>query len=310
MRAIASGVTVKTTRSVDVVASAMHQANEWPRDRHHQPAEPNEGHGPEVLYEVADHVATITLNRPHRRNAISVRMLQLLTRAVRSRPTTTANVRVVILTGAGKGFCSGLDIKDAMAGTGHRRAAGAVAGAASFLQTRNLPTVVLQEMDTPVICVLNGAAAGYGLDLALGCDLRLMAESAKLLPGFAKRGVVPESGGTWYLPRLLGWAKAAEISYLGRDLDAAESERIGLVNKVVPDDELEAVAAEWAGEIAANAPLAIRAMKRLFRHGQTEDFASHSHHVLLQTMQLFGTKDFQEGLVSFMEKRPPEFRGR
>ena len=83
-------------------------------------------------------------------------------------------------------------------------------------------------MDTPVIAVINGAAAGYGLDLALGADMRLMAESAKLLPGFAKRGVVPESGGTWYLPRLLGWAKAAEISYLGRDLDAAESERIGL----------------------------------------------------------------------------------
>jgi enoyl-CoA hydratase/carnithine racemase len=161
-----------------------------------------------------------------------------------------------------------------------------------------------------VICVLNGAAAGYGLDLALGCDLRLMAESTKLVPGFAKRGVVPESGGTWYLPRLIGWAKAAEVAYLGRDLSAAESEAIGLVNKVVPDDELMPLAREWAGEIAANAPLAVRAMKRLFRHGQTEDFASHSHHVLLQTMQLFGTKDFQEGLTAFMEQRPPAFRGR
>jgi enoyl-CoA hydratase/carnithine racemase len=180
----------------------------------------NEGHGPEVLYEVADHVATITLNRPHRRNAISVRMLQLLTERFLE-ADGDGNVRVVILTGAGKGFCSGLDIKDAMAGTGIGSGGGG--GGGSFLQTRNLPTVVLQEMDTPVICVLNGAAAGYGLDLALGCDLRLMAASAKLLPGFAKRGVVPESGGTWYLPRLLGWAKAAEISYLGRDLDAEES---------------------------------------------------------------------------------------
>jgi enoyl-CoA hydratase/carnithine racemase len=267
----------------------------------------NEGHGPEVLYEVADHVATITLNRPHRRNAISVKMLQLLTERFLE-ADGDGNVRVVILTGAGKGFCAGLDIKDAMAGTGIGSGGGG--GGGSFLQTRNLPTVVLQEMDTPVICVLNGAAAGYGLDLALGCDLRLMAASAKLLPGFAKRGVVPESGGTWYLPRLLGWAKAAEISYLGRDLDAEESERIGLVNKVVPDEELGALVAEWAGEIAGNAPLAIQAMKRLFRHGQTEDFASHSHHVLLQTIQLFGTKDFQEGLVSFMEQRPPEFRGR
>jgi enoyl-CoA hydratase/carnithine racemase len=121
---------------------------------------------------------------------------------------------------------------------------------------------------------------------------------------------VPESGGTWYLPRLVGWAKAAELCFLGRDVDAAEAERIGLVNRAVPDDELLAVAHEWAGEIAANAPLAVSAMKRLFRHGLTEDFASHTHHVLLQTLQLFGTKDFQEGLVSFMERRPPEFRGR
>jgi enoyl-CoA hydratase/carnithine racemase len=216
----------------------------------------NEGHGPEVLYEVADHIATITLNRPHRRNAISVRMLQLLSELF-AKADDDSDVRVVLLTGAGKGFCS-----------------------------------------------------GYGLDLALGCDMRLMASSAALLPGFAKRGVVPESGGTWYLPRLLGWAKAAEISYLGRDLDAAEAERIGLVNRAVPDAELMPLAHEWAGEIAANAPLAIRAMKRLFRHGQTQDFESHSHHVLLQTMQLFGTKDFQEGLLSFMEKRPPTFRGR
>jgi enoyl-CoA hydratase/carnithine racemase len=169
---------------------------------------------------------------------------------------------------------------------------------------------VLFEMDTPVIAAINGAAAGYGLDLALGCDLRLMGESSRLLPGFAKRGVVPESGGTWYLPRLVGWARAAEITYLGRDLDAAECERLGLANRVVPDGELLKVANEWATEVAANAPLAIRAMKRLMRHGLTEDFASHTHHVLLQTMQLFGTEDFGEGLTSFVEKRPPRFEGR
>ena len=181
----------------------------------------NEGHGPEVLYEVADHVATITLNRPHRRNAISVRMLQLLSELF-AKADDDGDVRVVLLTGAGKGFCSGLDIKDAMSGSGiGGTGGGGGGGGGSFMQTRNLPTVILQEMDTPVIAVINGAAAGYGLDLALGCDMRLMASSASLLPGFAKRGVVPESGGTWYLPRLLGWAKAAEISYLGRDLDAA-----------------------------------------------------------------------------------------
>jgi enoyl-CoA hydratase/carnithine racemase len=277
---------------------------------------PEDSPGPEVLYEVDGAIATITLNRPHRRNAISFRMLELLTEhftaAERDR-----RVRCVIVTGAGKGFCSGLDLQDAAAGTGIGGGAlgegdggGGDGGGAGLGNTRDLPTVVLHEMDTPVIAAINGAAAGYGLDLALGCDLRLIAESARLLPGFAKRGVVPESGGTWYLPRLVGWARACEIGFLGRDLDAAESERLGLANLVVADEDLLPTAQSWAGEIAANAPLAVQAMKRLYRHGLTEDFASHTHHVLLQVMHLFGTKDFAEGVNSFLEKRPPEFRGR
>lgn len=261
-----------------------------------------------VLYEVADHVATITLNRPHRRNAISVRMLNMLGDAL-AEADRSVDVRAIVLTGAGKGFCSGLDIKDAMSGTGI--GGGGSGGGVSMLQnTRDLPTSILFEIDTPIIAAVNGAAAGYGLDLALGCDMRILGESSRLLPGFAKRGVVPESGGTWYLPRLLGWAKAAEIGFLGRDLDARTAEEYGLANAVVPDDQLVDEARSWCAEIAANAPLAIRAMKRLYRHGLTEDFPAHTHHVLLQTMQLFGTKDFVEGISSFAEGRDPEFRGR
>jgi len=265
-----------------------------------------------VLYEVADHVATITLNRPHRRNAISVRMLDMLGDAL-TRADDARDVRAIVLTGAGKGFCAGLDIKDAMSGTGIGSAAMGESGgsAASILQnTRSLPTSILFEIDTPIIAAVNGAAAGYGLDLALGCDMRLLGESSRLLPGFAKRGVVPESGGTWYLPRLVGWAKAAEIGFLGRDIDAAGALELGLANAVVPDDQLVEEARSWGREIAANAPLAIRAMKRLYRHGLTEDFPAHTHHVLLQTMQLFGTKDFYEGIASFAEGRDPEFKGR
>src|SRR5579875_1471912 len=165
------------------------------------------GDQPEVLYQVAEHVATIQLNRPHRRNAISMRLLRELAEAFLT-ADRDPGVRAVVLTGAGKGFCAGLDIKDALAGTGIGSSG---AGTVTNLSTRDLPTTVLFEMDTPVICALNGAAAGYGVDLALGCDIRLAGTSSRILPGFAKRGVVPESGGTWYLPRLVGWAKAAEI---------------------------------------------------------------------------------------------------
>ncbi len=265
----------------------------------------------ECLYEVSDGIATITLNRPHRRNAISIGMLTELTGHLLEAERDSA-ARVVVLTGAGKGFCAGLDIKDAMAGTGIG-GGGQVnpgGGGALLMNTRDLPTVLLHEMDTPVIAAINGAAAGYGLDLALGCDMRIIDASARLLPGFAKRGIVPESGGTWYLPRLVGWARAAEISFLGRDLDAAESERLGLVNRVVPDGEALTTAREWAAEIAANAPLAIRAMKRLFRFGLSESFPAHSDHVLAALKELMATKDFQEGLSSFIEQRPPEFQGR
>lgn len=263
---------------------------------------------PEVLYAVDGHVATVTLNRPHRRNAISLRMLGELTARLQD-AEHDRDVRCVVLTGAGKGFCSGLDLQDAAAGTGIG-GSGSGTGSGGLGNTRDLPTVVLHEMDTPVIAAINGAAAGYGLDLALGCDIRLLARSAKLLPGFAKRGVVPESGGTWYLPRLVGWAKACEIGFLGRDVDADEAIRLDLVNLVVADDDLAATARSWADEIAANAPLAIQSMKRLYRHGLTEDFSSHTHHVLLQVMQLFGTKDFAEGVASWVEKRPPTFTGR
>ena len=263
-----------------------------------------------VLYDVDGPVATITLNRPHRRNAISVPMLVQLGEAI-DRVERDRGVRCAILTGAGAGFCAGLDIKDAMAGTGIGGGGSPNAGAGPALgRTSDLPTITLHEMNTPIIAALNGAAAGYGLDLALGCDLRVAAASARLLPGFAKRAIVPESGGTWYLPRLVGWAKAAEIAYLGRDLTAAQAKEYGIVNEVAPDDTLMGLARDWAGEIAANAPLAVQAMKRLFRAGMNEDFRTHSEHVLLQLGALMATNDFQEGLASFTERRAPEFEGR
>jgi enoyl-CoA hydratase/carnithine racemase len=260
----------------------------------------------DMTCEIADHIATITFNRPERMNTISSAMLNELTRtfvAVNENP----DVRVVVLTGTGRAFCAGLDLNEASAGKGigssERRAP-------ETIDLRNTPPTVLFAMDKPVICALNGSAAGYGMDLALGCDIRIMADNAKLAAAFVKRGVVPESGGTWFLPRMLGWAKAAEIIFTGRTLGAAECLAEGLVNKLVPADEVAEAARAMALEIAANAPLAVRASKRLMRMGLEETFETHVQHVYLQLLPLFASDDFREGVNSFLEKRPAAFTGR
>lgn len=262
----------------------------------------------ELLYEVSDHIATITLNRPDRMNAISGPMLEAFSRAFRDADADT-DVRVIILTGAGRGFCAGLDLKDLTAGTGIGSNGGGAAASAKF-DLANSPPIVLHTTDKPVICALNGAAAGYGMDLALGCDMRISSTEGKLAAVFARRGVLPESGGTWLLPRLVGWAKAAEICFRGNVLSAQESLELGLVNKVVEPDALMPTAREWAQEIASAAPLAVQATKRMMRLGLEETFEANVHHVFLQLLPLFRTKDFQEGVKAFIEKRPAQFTGR
>ncbi len=269
---------------------------------------------PEVRWEVRDHVATITLDAPERMNTISAPMLTALS-SLLLRADHDPDVRCVVVTGAGRAFCAGLDLGAQMAvqatGSGDSLGGlGPVDATPGEFDLRGAPPIVLHNLDTPTIAALNGGAAGYGLDLALGCDIRIASSAAKLNPGFAKRGILPESGGTWLLPRIVGAAKAAEIAFTGRTLTAAEAHDLGLVNRVVDPDAFHDAVTEMASEIAANAPLAVRAIKRMIRAAETETFEQHVHHVFLQLLPLLRTADFREGVEAYMEKRTPEFRGR
>ena len=234
------------------------------------------------LYDVTDNVATITFNRPDQQNTISREMLGSLTQMLLDADADN-DVRAIVITGTGKFFCAGLDLR----GSDITNNLSDSKSQPANLDLRNTPPTVLHNLDTPTIAAINGSAAGYGMDLALGCDIRIMADTAKLAAAFTARGVVPESGGTWILPRLIGWSKASEIIFTGKTLLAPECEEMGLVSHVVNNNEVGAKAMEMGRAIARNAPLAVQASKRMMRMGMNETFNDHVHHVFLQLLPLF-----------------------
>ena len=258
-----------------------------------------------MLYKVEDHVATLTFNRADQQNTISGAMLHKFSELLLA-ADHDVDVRAIIVTGTGKFFCAGLDLRGSDI---TNNLANKKRRSPTTLDLRNTPPTVLHNIDTPTIAALNGSAAGYGMDLALGCDIRIMADSAKLAAAFTARGVVPESGGTWILPRLIGWSKASEIIFTGKTLVSAECKEMGLVSHVVNNNEVGARALEMAKQIAAMAPLAVQSSKRMMRMSMNETFNDHVHHVFLQLLPLFQSDDFKEGMASFMEKRDADFKG-
>ncbi len=262
----------------------------------------------QLLYDVDGHVATITFNRPDRMNTITAIMLQQFSELV-LRGDRDPNVRVIVITGNGRAWCAGLDLAAAQSGDAFGERPDTPRLAPGEFDLRDAPPIVLNKIDTPTIAAMNGGAAGYGLDLALGCDLRIASSNAKLSAAYTARNLVPESGGTWLLPRIVGWSTAAELLFTARTVTAAEALDLGLVSRVVEPDELPGATAELAAAIAANGPMAVRASKRMMRHAMTEDFEDHVQRQYLALLPLFASKDFREGITAYMEKRPADFAG-
>ena len=259
-----------------------------------------------VLYDSTEHIATITLDRPEVRNALSREAYAALEAGFR-RAQADPQVRCVLLTGTDPAFCSGDDVRQIMAGEQRE------ATLERLREVRPRPTpaaLAVLECDRPVIAAVNGAAVGWGMDLTLFCDIRIASERAKFGELFIKRGLISDVGGLWRLPRIVGPSKAAELLFTGDVIDAKQALEIGLVSQVVPHDRLLETARGLAAKIAANPPLALRYMKEGLRRAETDDVHVLGSYVSQTLAILFRTEDHREGVQAFLEKRAPEFRGR
>ncbi|GAA2292391.1 enoyl-CoA hydratase-related protein [Streptomyces kunmingensis] len=259
-----------------------------------------------VLHATDNHVSWITLNRPEAMNAVTwdqrERVIALLDAA-----SADPDVRAVVLTATGKGFCAGADLRGAPAAPGER-----IAGDVSRtirLGAQRLVSAVL-DCEKPVIAAVNGTAAGLGAHLALACDLVLASESARFIEVFVRRGLVPDAGGAYLLPRLVGPQRAKELMFFGDALSAADAERLGLVNRVVADAQLAKTAKEWADRLATGPTRALALTKQLVNASLDTDRATaFAAEATAQELNMT-THDANEGVTSFRERRAPHYRGR
>lgn len=245
-------------------------------------------------------VRTLVIDRPESRNGLTVALVYAMRDAVREAPG-----RVIVVTGANGAFCSGLDLKDAMA----RGIAPGPELERDLHEGFHGLIKALVESDCPTIAAVDGAAAGFGCDLALACDLRVVSERAKFGEIFVKRGLMPDGGGTWTLPRIVGVAKALELFYTGDLVDAETAVRLGLANQLVPASELADRTAALAKRIADGPPLVHRLVKRAVYAGLAGDLTEALDREATGQLQLLGSADFREGVTAFLQKRDPRFQG-
>ncbi|MCX4959895.1 enoyl-CoA hydratase/isomerase family protein [Streptomyces virginiae] len=261
----------------------------------------------EVLHRIDNGVAWITLNRPEAMNAVTwdqrERVIALLAEA-----SADPAVRAVVVTATGKGFCAGADLRGSPGAPAGERVAGDVARMIR-LGAQRLITAVL-DCEKPVLAAVNGTAAGIGAHLALACDLVIAAEAARFIEVFVRRGLVPDGGGAYLLPRLVGPQKAKELMFFGDAVPAVEAERLGLVNRVVPAEELEATAREWAERLAQGPTRALAMTKQLVNASLDGDRAAAlAAEATAQEINMT-TADANEGVASFVERRTPKYLGR
>lgn len=260
---------------------------------------------PHVQVEVEPPVAWVTLNRPERLNALGATMRDDLEAALRH-AGGHPEVRVVVLTGAGRAFCAGADL-DAMAELLERNDEET---AVSFLEAGARVIRRLRTLRQPVIAALNGPAAGAGAALALACDFRLAAETATIALSFTRIGLQPDWGASYFLPRIVGLARALDLALTGRSVGAAEAAAMGLVHQVLPIDGFREAVASFARELASLPPLALAAAKRSVSLALESDLDAVLAHEQREQLALFRTRDIREGVAAFREKRAPRFDGR
>lgn len=257
-----------------------------------------------LLYSIANNICVITLHRPEVYNAMNEQMKKELNEALRE-AEKDSSARCLVIRGAGdKAFCSGQDLKE-HAGKETKRSL-----KESLEKSYNPMIRKMRTMEKPIIGMINGVAAGAGLSLALACDMRIMADHAKLIEVFVRIALVPDSGSHWFLPRLVGMAKAFEYAALGNDITAVEAETVGLVNKVVPSSDLEKTTMDLAERFAKAPTKTIGLIKRTLNKALASDLDSLLDYEA--TMQEIAslTEDHTEGVAAFLEKRPARFKGK